>query len=224
VSKPKIMGALSCPRLGFMDFMGASLVAFLENGVPLRLLYGAFWDQALYGGITQAIKDGYDYIITTDYDTVYSEAEVKKLIDLAIANPEADAICAMQMGRFSGLLASTDSGCIEHKQFEDDLVPINTGHFGLTIIKLSALNDLPKPWFLGVPNSEGGWEPKTDKVDPDIYFWQNFQKHGRKLFLASRIVVGHLELLVKFPDVRMDGIYQTTAHYNEFGPPADVWK
>lgn len=224
MSEPKIMGVLSCPRLGFMDFMGNSLMAFSSNGIPLRLVYGAYWDQAMSSGIKTAVDGGYDYVITTDYDTIFTENQVAWLVELAEANPHADAICAMQMGRFSGLLASTESGTIDHQSLMEDLTPVESGHFGLTIIRTSALKELPKPWFLGIPNSDGEWESKTDKVDPDIYFWKNWRANNRSLFLAPRVVVGHLELLIKFPDLRMDGIYQTTKSYNECGPPADVWK
>jgi hypothetical protein len=220
----KICATMSVPRLGFMDFYGNSMVAFMENNIPIRLLYGVFWGQAIQGGFEYAVNEGYDYVITTDYDSIYGEDTIKELIRLAKDNPEADAICTMQMGRFAGLLASTDDGTIDNKTMMNELVPINTGHFGLTIIKTSALKDIDFPWFSAMPGEGGSWSRTSGKVDDDIYFWNKFREYGKKLYMAARLPIGHLELLIKWPDMQMDATYQTTANYNECGKPPDVWR
>ena len=221
---PKIMAICSCPRLGYMDFMGQSIAAFAQNGVGYRNVYGAFWSQTLSNGIQTCIDEGNDYIITTDYDSIFTGDDVAQLIRLAEQNPEADAICAMQMGRFSGLLVSTDSGTLTRKELKTQpIVPVVTGHFGLTIIRASAFKDLPKPWFWSKPDSDGEWKAKSDKRDEDIYFWINFKESGRKLFVAPRIVIGHLELLIKWPDDNLEGMYETLGTYHEHGKPVDIW-
>lgn len=221
----KAIALCSCPRLGFMDFMGQSLVAFGANQIAVKHLYGAFWSQSMSNGIKQALEDGYDFILTCDYDSIFSADTVDRLMMTLIDNPEADAVCTMQMGRFSGLLISTENGKIRHKDLmTKDIVPVDTGHFGLTVFRASAFSGLKKPWFWSKPNSKKEWDSKTNKVDEDIYFWVNFQKSGKQLYLAPRCVIGHLELLIKWPALNLDGIYETTAHYHEFGPPADVWK
>lgn len=215
---------MSVPRLGFMDFYGSSMVSFMGNGIPIRLLYGVFWGQAMQGGLEYAVGDGFDYVITTDYDSIYDTETISELIRLAENHPEADAICTLQMGRFTGLLASRQSGEINHKEFEEDIVPIEHGHFGLTIIKTSALKDLPKPWFVATPNDEGEWSRGTNKVDDDIHFWNTFMANGRKLYMASRLAIGHLELVIKWPDMNMEPSYQMTSHYQENGKAPDVWR
>ena len=221
----KIVALCSCPRLGFMDFMGQSLAAFLQNGVEYRNLYGVFWGQVLSSGIQKAIEDGTDYIITTDYDSLYSSSDVASLIKLIQYNPHADAICSMQMGRFGGLLASNDEGFMTLADLKNnDLIPIATGHFGLTIIRASTLKDLPKPWFISTPDSDGEWKRGSEKVDEDIYFWKNLTAHGKTLFLAPRIVIGHMEVMVKWPDDNLKAIYETTGDYNQYGQPQDTWK
>ena len=60
----KITAMCSCPRLGFMDFAGQSIAAFINNGITYRNLFGVFWEQSLSGGMKEAIEDN-DYIITT---------------------------------------------------------------------------------------------------------------------------------------------------------------
>jgi hypothetical protein len=222
----KIVALCSCPRLGFMDFCGQSIAAFAQNYVEYRNLYGVFWSQVLTGGIQQALDDGAEYIITTDYDSIFNTEDVAQLIRLADQNPHAEAICSMQMGRFSGLLVSTESGEITHKELkENPLVPVNTGHFGLTLLKASLFKDLPKPWFWSHPDADGEWKRNGEgKLDDDIYFWDGIKNAGKTLYLAPRITIGHLELLIKWPSDTLDGIYETAGDYQKHGRPQDVWK
>lgn len=221
----RVIALCSCPRLGYMDFMGQSIATFSKNGVEYKNLYGVFWSQTMSEGMRKAVEDDYDYIITTDYDSIYSHEDVAQLIRLADQNPHADAICAMQMGRFSGLLCSTNEGHITYEELRNNpLVKVATGHFGLTIFRVSSLKELTTPWFWSKPASDGTWSKGSDKVDEDIFFWNNFRESDRSLYLAPRLVIGHMELLIKWPDINIDGIYETTQNYYEFGKPADVWK
>ena len=218
----KAIAICSCPRLGYMDFMGFSLVAFANNDVVSHNAFGVYWAQALSQAISMAIAEEFDYIFTTDYDSIFKTENVSELIRL-MNDSDADAICSTQIGRFGGLLVSTESGkldCNEVKQQE--LVPITQGHFGLTILRVSAIKDLVKPWFKSSPNDNGDWD--KGKIDDDIYFWKNFQACGKKLFLAPRVVIGHLELLIKWPDENLNGIYETLTDYHQFGAPVNVWK
>ena len=219
----KVIAICSCPRLGYMDFMGESLVSFAQNGVSYSNVYGAYWGQSLSEGIRAAIDKGFDYIFTTDYDSIYKPADVAKLIKLMDENPEADAICSVQMGRFSGLLISTESGTMDRKDLDSDLVKIERGAFGLTILRASSFADLKKPWMTHTPDSNGDWATDSDKVDDDIYFWKNFAECGKSVYLAPRVVIGHLEHLIKWPDENMEPMYETMENYREHGAPIDAW-
>lgn len=221
----RIVAMCSCPRLGYMDFMGQSLAAFSVNNIEYRNLYGVFWGQSLSSGMMTAMKEEYDYIITTDYDSLYNRETVAQLVRLMDQNPQADAICAMQMGRFSGLLCTTESGELTYEELRNKpLIPIVTGHFGLTIFRVSSLKEVKKPWFWSRPDEDGEWNRGGGKLDEDIFFWDNFRNSGKQLYLAPRLVIGHMELLIKWPDANLDGIYETTGDYQSFGPPADAWK
>jgi hypothetical protein len=209
-----------------MDFAGQSIAAFMQNGIAYKNLFGVYWSHSLSEGIREAVNDGFEYIITTDYDSIYDAETVAQLIRLADQNPHADAICTMQMGRFTGLLVSNDTGELLVKDLKDNpLIPVNTGHFGLTLICASAFEDLPKPWFTAIPDTEGDWKRNGEaKRDDDIYFWDNFRESGKTLFLAPRLVIGHLELLIKWPSDILDGIYETTGDYQQHGKPKDIWR
>lgn len=217
-----IIGLCSCPRLGFMDFMGMSLVALVQNNVSYMNLFGVFWSQALAEGIRNALDNEYDYIITTDYDSIFDKDDVGRLIDLMDNHPEADAISAVQMGRFNGLLMS---GMMDKDaMLKQELVPIDTAHFGLTIFRKEAFEGLHKPWFAHRPDEDGEYKKGgKGKLDDDIYFWRNFKYSGKKLFLAPQVVIGHMELLVLWPDENMGESYQTLAHFRNNGKPEDAW-
>jgi hypothetical protein len=207
-----------------MDFMGMSLCALAENGVSYHNLFGVYWAQTLSNGIQDCLRDGYDYIITTDYDAVYNGKTVKLLIDMMEDCAEIDAITTLQQGRCD--IKSLFTGSLfYHCGKEADLVPIDTGHFGLTIFRASAFEGLKKPWFNAIPDENGEWSRNSpSKLDADIYFWKNFIECGKKLYIAPRAVVGHLELLVKWPDEDLNDTFQTLEHYREHGKPDDAWK
>lgn len=210
----------SCPRLGFMDFMGRSLVAFAQNGIAYQNSYGVYWAEAMSNAIDDAIKE-YDYIITTDYDSLYTGNDVKQLVELAKSS-NADAICALQMGRFYGPLFATESGEVSCEEIKKDLLPISQGHFGLTIFKASTFKTFPKPWMASKPNENGEW--KDGRIDADIDFWRNFKKAGKQLHLAPRIVIGHIETMVAWPDENLEAIYSKIGDYNRHGKPPYAWK
>ena len=209
----------SCPRLGFMDFMGNALVAFGNNRIGVHHLYGVFWAQALEEGMKECVEAGYEFIFTCDYDTLFKDSDVKTLLDLITAHPEVDALTSFQVGRFGSVLLSTKDSLLSKDELKNDIMPIETGHFGLTVIRASALKNLEKPWFFKQASSDGGWKKGSDKIDEDIWFWKNFPN----LYLAPRVVVGHLELLVKWPDTELQSTYQELGHYRDVGKPPDVW-
>ena len=213
----------SCPRLGFMDFMGFSLVAFAKHNVAVTHSYGAYWMQAL----SEAIKDSYekfDYIFVTDYDSLFTEQEVGRLLQQMEDNPKIDAICSLQAGRLVDFLFSVEGGQISREEMSKELVPVRSGAFGLTIFRSSVFGKLKKPWFRHVPDSNGGWQNNSDKLDADMYFWKNFRECGKQLYLSTKNVIGHLELMVKWPDTNLKGMYQTITSYKEHGAPGDVWQ
>ena len=220
----KMIAVCSCPRLGFMDFMGNSLAAFAANNVHYHNAFGAYWTHAISGAMETAVDEDYDYLFTTDYDSIITAKNVADLIKLMDDNPDTDAICSVQVGRFCNLLVSSKEGVTREELAEKDLVEVSTGHFGLTIFRASSLKKVGKPWFNGTPSSQGDWHNGTDKIDDDISFWRNLEKHGKKLFLAPRVVIGHLELLIKWPSTDLQGMYGTLDNYREDGPPGDVWK
>jgi hypothetical protein len=225
----KAIAIMSCPRLGFTDFAAYSMAALGNCGVPLQLLQGVYWGHHMQRGFKMAIAEDYEYVITCDYDTIFTEDNVNTLLSLMDEHPEADAICSMQVGRAGTnyLLGYTDTGEVSRKELlENDLVKFRTGHFGLSIFRVSSIKEVPKPWFYGHPDKDGEWDTdyKSGKLDDDVSFWLKWEEAGKNMFFAPRVVVGHLELMMGFPDQFLNPTYSTMKNYIEFGPPGDAWK
>jgi hypothetical protein len=99
----------------------------------------------------------------------------------------------------------------------------DTAHFGLTVIRTSALRRTPKPWFVGIPNEKGDWG--DGRRDPDIGFWHRFREAGNTVAVCPQVAIGHAELVITWPDQRLGAIHQYPTHYWEAGGrrPPEAW-
>lgn len=193
----KICAVMSCPRVGWNDFWGEAIAALSPLGIPLRRFTGAFWGQCLQNVLEDLIKEGCDFVITLDYDSMFTKEDIQRLLKDFIANiDEVDALAALQIKRCSDFPLLTQ-GQKEIQIDTNELKPfqVRTAHFGLTILDLAAVKELPKPWFMAVPGSTGSWRDE-DRIDEDIYFWKLFEKHGLKVFVDPAVSIGHLEVMV----------------------------
>lgn len=226
---PKTVAVMSVPRLGFMDnfFCGVEMLARLR--IPIRKTQGAFWGQCLTRSIEEALKEGAEWILTLDYDSVYDADVVLDLMATAVAHPEVDALVPLEMSRISGVPLMTVRGPdgkalpgIDREAMDVTLLPINTGHFGCTLIKADALGRLAKPWFLGVPDPSGGWG--DGRTDDDTHFWRQWARAGNTAFCAPRCVIGHFEGYVIWPNRNLENVLQHSSDYWRAGSPTEVWR
>lgn len=228
--KAKVAALMSVPRLGWQDNFGACQQALKDiHGVdiPLWRVGGVFWEQCMQRGLNALIKDGVEWIITIDYDTIFERADVIELLTLAALYPEADCIVPLQAKRSSDIKLFTmrdSNGKLRERasfdEFDGDLTPIHTGHFGLTLIKTAALKRMPKPWFWNQPTENGEWD--EGRIDADIYFWQKAQAHGLGVFQANKVRLGHLQLVVSWVDKNFEVCHQYLPAYTEQGKPESV--
>jgi len=224
-----VSAVMSVPRLGFTDNMWSVTEALPSLNVKIRRHTGAYWSQCIERVIEEALQeDKPDAILTLDYDTVFSRRDASLLMQLMCCNPEADAIAAMQSGRGKEVPLFTikaadgsNTGSIEAEVFEADLTKISTAHFGLTLIRAEKFKTLPKPWFHDVPAKDGTWS--DDRIDADIAFWRKWEAAGNSLYLANRVPVGHLDLVVRWPGQDLRAIYQPVTEWRDRGRPKDVW-
>jgi hypothetical protein len=225
----KVFAVMSIPRLGFQDNQFCAMEALVPLKIPLIKVQGAFWGQCLERGLMTQIDAGAEILLTIDYDTIFKKEDLQELIALMDSHPEVDALVPVQVGRHGKKTLCTmrsKSGqwmeFVPVECFAQEIQSISTGHFGLTLIRTSALMKLPHPWFIGQPDKDGQWG--RDRVDEDIYFWRHFKANGSKAYMANRVVIGHLELMALWPDTNMNIIYQQPKEFFESGKLQNVWK
>jgi predicted SAM-dependent methyltransferase len=188
----KIVALMSMPRLCFTDSIFVAHKAFLPLGINIEKGTGVFWEQVLSRMLERGLE--YDYIFTLDYDSYFLKEHVMRLCQLMQENPGIDAIVPLEVKRESD---DPLFGRTTEQSDEGNLVPIITGHFGLTIFRSSSLRKMSRPWIWGQPNEDGQWEEK--RLDPDIYFWKKFHEEGFKAYLAKDVRIIHTQIAGTFP-------------------------
>jgi hypothetical protein len=206
ISPNKIAAVMSMPRLMFSDNMTCLNRAIVSKGISLTKQTGVYWGQCLTRLIELETKNDIEYLITVDYDSWFRYEDIVRLIGLLESNKEYDAVFPVQIKRDDGLLLigmkpkEGQKDTVIEKQYlqDNDIIPVDSGHFGLTVFRKSCFAKLKKPWFMPKPDSNGDWG--DDRIDEDVMFWHNFKDSGCNLGLATKVKIGHLQLMVTYPD------------------------
>lgn len=216
----KVAAVMSTPRFGPLSTSDCILSAIAHFGIPLVRGEGAWWQHSLTRGI-ETVREKYapDYIITIDYDSLFTTKEVGQLVALMVDHPDVDVIVPMQQKREGGELLATSSGEVN---ISEPLVPISLGHFGLTIFRASLFDRLAKPWFWEAPDPNGSWN--ENRIDADIGFWQNCQKIGARVCLGLDVVIGHGEYVVTWPGQDLKALYQPMNTWRDKGRPEGAFQ
>jgi hypothetical protein len=175
-------------------------------GIPLAVSGGVYYGQCMQRMLTDLCEKPVDYVLTIDFDSLFTAKHVQRLMSVIASEDGIDAVAAVQPKRGAGtVLASVDK--------ESDLewngypLRVNTAHFGLTVIDLDKLRSVPKPWFMAEPNSDGEWE--GDKIDDDVYFWRQWRLAGHSCYIDPGCRLGHLEEMVTIfdPEMQLQHMY-----------------
>lgn len=225
----KIVAAMSIPRLGFTDNMLTAPQICDRLCIPLTRASGVFWGQSLTLLFKMAQEAGAEYILTVDYDTLFTAHDLLRLWKIMEANPQIDALFPIQVRRESPeiLMTITDADgkkvtSVSSEALRSDFVKVRSGHFGLTLIRVKSLEKIPKPWFIGVPDENGEWG--QDRIDEDVNFWLKLGNAGGNVCVCPRVVIGHMQLMVTWPDIEFKPLYQNVGAYERVGKPGGVWK
>jgi|SRR5882672_567283 len=192
--KLKVSALISAPRLGFTEHHRVAQMTLNSFGIPLIIGGGAWWEHTIQNELSNLVNANVDIIITLDYDSVFWPDDLRTLLVTLVACPEVDALVPIQLkrGNSNDVLCGIEN--ITHfipTMYHNAITPIDYGHFGLSIFRAKALKDIPKPWFLGIPNDKGEWH--SGQINPDIYFWKKFKESGKKAFLANQVSIGHID-------------------------------
>jgi hypothetical protein len=227
------VAVLSAPRFGPMLHMRVSAEAFHRVNVQYIVAQGVYWHQVLcecLEGILADTKRAVKYIITCDYDTIFTASDVLTLYRLMEIFPEADSICGMQSKRQSrehmlcnlrgeGAKPRTEVPILE--LLSKQITPILSGHFGLTIFRADTLRKHERPWMVPEPNRENRWG--DHRVDADMSFWKRWHGAGHNAYMANRVVLGHMEEVISWPGDELKPIYQLVQDFAKQGKPSDIW-
>jgi hypothetical protein len=230
----QVAACFSVPRLGFQDNFFTVFSALAPHGVKITKGTGAFWDQTMSRILSDLSKEetGNQFVITVDYDSVFEPDCVNRLM-AAMLISGVDALAPLQTKRDDQTLMFTPEGLATDEGpvtvslpgdwWEKPAQPVDTAHFGLTIIRTAALRRMPKPWFIGIPGPDGDWG--DGRRDPDIEFWHRFRKAGNTLAVCPQVAIGHAELVITWPDQRLKAIHQYPTHYWGDGGkrPPEAW-
>ena len=228
----RVIGVFTTPRVGFVDPMRQVSKAFASLSIGIVKTGGAYFHFGMDRAIQSALDEtDAEYILTMDYDTLFDTDTILSLLTLAETHPEADAIVPAQIKRECGdvLVNVPDEYRAISTINRNELVPIEMGHFGLTLIRASAMRKMPKPWFAGVPDEVGGWgDEKKDaagnvtfrgRIDPDVNFWRLFKAAGFNAYMASWVSVGHMQLVATWPGADFQPVHQFMSEYDKSGRP-----
>lgn len=219
----RVHAVLSCPRLAFTDNMMSIALAFRELNIPTTKIGGAYWHQGMDRAFTFAIEQDVDYVMSLDYDTVFTAEQVLALLTLMERYPEADSIAAAQVKREEDcLLVNVDGdGWSDVSKINGaDIVPVKMAHFGLTIFRAASFRKFKKPWFPSHPDPDGGYG--DGRIDPDVKFWHEFRAQGFKPYMASHVSVGHCQQFITWPGEYFQPIHQYGSEYEERGVPINA--
>lgn len=216
--------AMSVPRLGFNETTKATLESIHSLGLQPFMRSGAYWSHCLTDAMEDAVSASKPLILTIDYDTIFDSNDIRSLHRLMHEYPDADVIAATQIARHHNSPLMTIAGPdgkarsgVTRAEVDADLLPVTTVHFGLTMIRASALAKLAKPWFPETPDPRGGWG--AGRIDPDVGFWTRCRDAGLKVYQANHVRVGHLELSISWLDSDYNAIEQRLCDYRADGRP-----
>lgn len=173
-------------------------------GIPLTISGGVFYGQCMQKMLNDLCNSEAQYAITVDYDTLFTSAQLQRLLSVIHQEPHIDAITGVQVRRGKPtMLGTIDGGEMvseDEKRVNWNGTPLKakTAHFGLTVIDLAKLRNVPKPWFMSLPNEDGDWE--GNKTDDDVYFWLQWEKAGNSIYLDPTVRLGHVEEMVAVHD------------------------
>lgn len=197
----KIVAVLSMPRYGPNDAWGCIVDALSPWKIPVRRYTGAYWGQCMQNLLEQCVEDGLDMILTLDYDTMFTAKHFDTLLGSMCRDASIDAVAALQAHRGKPQPLMAKEGTKE-AQVCGKPIRVDSAHFGMTLLRVDALKEVPKPWFVGKPNKFGSWGP--ERLDPDVWFWHQWKGAGKTLFVNPSVRVGHLAEMVRVFNAKME--------------------
>lgn len=189
----KIKGVMSVPRVCWNDGFNAIEATMRPFGIHCERFNGVFWGQCMQRAFESAVAEGVDWILTFDYDSMPNPQHLDHMLGIFGTRPDIDALAPLQMRRGQDYPLLTQAG-VTSVEITGEPLKVHTAHFGMTLLRVDALKNLPKPWFVSKPDANGEWS--DDRLDDDIWFWHQWRLAGKTIYVDPQARIGHLELMV----------------------------
>jgi hypothetical protein len=197
----KLGAYLTLPRYESVVCRSLIELALRQLKIELTTSQGVFWGQCMQRMFTKAVDDGIDWILSIDSDSLFTSEQLSLLMDTLASNPHIDALAALQCRRGCPYPLLTTGELVDGLTVEVSNAPfkVTTAHFGLTLFRVDALREVPKPWFCPKPDDNGEWG--DERMDDDIFFWHQWRLAGKNIYVAPQVSIGHMEeTVVQFND------------------------
>ena len=200
----KVSAVMTCGRYEAVFARNMIEKALRSLGIGLVTSQGVFYGQCMQRMFEDVQRIGADIILTIDGDSVFTADHVKRLLNIMVQEDKIDALASLQLrrGKADVLGFHQDKTSIEWSGYP---VEVTSAHFGLTAIRVDKLMAVKKPWFFSQPDENGEWE--TDRMDDDIWFWNQWKEAGNSLYLDAGCRIGHLEEMVASFDENLNPIH-----------------
>lgn len=211
----RVAALMTAPRYECVTARSAIERAMNDSGIPLTISGGVFYGQCMQSmmeGLIDGDKPKVDFIITIDFDSMFTARHVKRLLSIAAQEDEIDALAAIQpmRGKKRMLGSRYDGATVE---WDGRPIKVDSAHFGLTVIDAEKLMKLEKPWFWSQPDENGSWD--DGRVDSDVWFWRQWERAGNSVYIDPGTRLGHLEELVSYYDDKMNLLHTYPKDWKE---------
>jgi len=217
--KPKVVAVLSTPRFGPVDTFKSIADMCQKLGWEFFQWGGTEWGKGLESVIQQVMAShNPDYVMTIDYDGVFTPEDCQQLLDFMQRRPDIGAVWPVQAHRHQDLpLGLAPKGAaLDLFDYSKEFTRMWSGHFGCTLIRRQVFETLPHPWFWSVPDPEtGDWKNGSDA---DLFFWRGMHTFGFTFGQLNTVQIGHMEWCVKWLAPK-GVIWQPIQNYRQKGRP-----
>ena len=206
---------LTLPRYEAVVSRGIIENALKALKISLTTSQGVFWGQCMQRMFEKAVADGVDWILSVDSDSLFTATQLSLLLDTLASNPHIDALAALQCkrGAMDPLFTTGEACGPRSMEVTGSPIKVLTAHFGLTLFRVDALKEVEKPWFKSQPCKDGTWG--DERMDDDIWFWHQWRKAGKTIYVAPKVSIGHLEETVVMFNEQMQPEHMYVGQWRE---------